>query len=246
MEIKSNPQKKNIWISLGFGLLGVFMMMAPSLLDINIMNGGGALIFIGILIFLTSIPVAVMFYKRFRLLDSILNGRNVLVHWRYEPQLWAQYADEEEVRNRAGKIQLFLIIAGFAFVVGLLFFIIDPEEGGLATFLTMLGLIVVIGITAFLSIRIKARRNRTAVPEVYIAPDGIYFNRDLHSWKHVGSHLDSVRIVEARVPVIEFVYAYMSKQGMDYVNVNVPIPAGEMEHAFQIAGFFNNEGLQEQ
>lgn len=234
-----NPQKRNVWISLGCGLLGLLMIIFPLAGYVDIMEGGGALIMVGLLFFLTSIPVAVMFKNRAKLLDSFAEGRDMLVHWRYTPGLWSEYTEEETIRDARRKKILFLTIAGFAIFFGALFLIMDPEGGGPATFLIMLGLVVIIGITALISIRVAARRNREGNAEVYISPDGLYFNRVLHSWVHIGTQLESVRIVSARVPFIEFVYSYPTRAGLQYENVNVPIPQGEMPAAQNLVAFFN-------
>lgn len=237
MTAAANPQRKYIWISLGFSLLGALMILAVNVADIDMMNGGGALILVGLLFFFTGLPVAVMFYRRYRLLEDILQGRGVLAHWRYEPELWARYAGEEELRDAADKKWLFMVVAIFALLAGGFFYIMDPGGGGPITLAVCCGLIVVIGLVAVGSHRWSARRNRTGSHEAYISAQGLYFNRMLHSWHHINTWLDSVRIVSARVPCIEFIYSYPSKSGMQSATVNVPIPAGEMEAAQKIAAY---------
>lgn len=234
-----NPQKRNVWISLGFGFLGLLMMFFPIAGYVDIMDGGGALIMLGLLFFFTSLPVAFMFYKRAKLFYSFIEGRDVLVHWRYSPGLWAEYTCEEEERDKARKKLLFFIITAFALFFGLLFLILDPEGGGPATFLAMVGLVAIIGITAFISIRMTARRNRSGNAEVYISLNGLYLNRVLHSWGHINTQLESVRIVSARVPYIEFVYSYPTRAGMQSETVYVPIPHGEMPAAQKLVEYFN-------
>lgn len=234
-----NPQKRNVWISLGFGLLGLLMMIFPLAGYVDIMEGGGALIMIGLLFLLSSIPVALMFHKRAKLFGSFAESRGLLAHWRYAPGLWAEYAEEELVRDTFRKKALFFTVAFFALIFGVLFLILDPEGGGPATFLVMLGLIVVIGITALISIRLSAARNQEGNAEVYIAAEGLYLNRVLHSWGHLNTRLESVRIVSARVPVIEFVYSYPTRAGLQHETVNVPIPHGEMPAAYKLVEYFN-------
>lgn len=233
-----NPQKRNVWISLGCGLLGLLMMLFPIAGYVDIMEGGGALIMIGLLFFLSSIPVALMFRKRAKLFDSFAEGLDVLVHWRYSPGLWAEYTEEEVVRDTYRKKVLFFTISAFALFFGALFFILDPEGGGPVTFLVMVGLVIVIGITALLSIRVTANRNRQGNAEVYISSQGLYLNRVLHSWGHLNTYLESVRIVSGGVPVIEFLYSYPTRAGMQSETVNVPIPDGEMPSAHKLVEYF--------
>ncbi len=239
--IASNPQRRNIWITLGFGLLGLAMILVPVFGAIDMMDGGGALIMVGLLFFLTSIPVAVMFYKRSKLMDDFEQGRDIIIHWSYDPGLWAEYAREEETRDAADKKMLFYIIAAFAIFFGVVFLIIDPEGGGPATFLAMIGLIVIIGITAIISIRMTARRNRSGNAEVYISADGLYLNKVLHSWGHINTRLESVRIISADIPIIEFTYSFPSRAGLQYETVNVPIPYGEMPAAQRLVEYFNHD-----
>lgn len=240
--IAYNTQRRNVRITLGFGLLGLVMILAPALGYIDIMNGGGALILLGLLFFITSIPVAVMFHNRSKLVDDLYSGDDVLVHWIYDPGLWAEYAQEEEIRDAAGKKMLFFIITAFALFFGVVFLIIDPKGGGPVTFLVMIALIIIIGLTALISIRVSARRNRTGNAEVYISSRGLYLNKVLHSWGHINTRLESVQIVMARVPIIEFTYSFPTRAGIQHETVNVPIPQGEMPAAQRVAEYFNRAG----
>lgn len=231
MESIRNPQWRNLIICIAFGLAGMGMIALAAWGAVDMMAGGGALIMLGLLFSISSVPAGIMFYRRARLLDGMLGGSRRLLYWQYEPGFWEQYSYEEEGRDAARKFMLFAIIAVFAILFGTIFAIADPEGGGLIVLAVCIGLIAIIGLTAWISVRWTARRNRKRLGDAYISTEGVYLNRVLHSWHHAGSRLESARIVNGPVPVIEIVYSYLSRTGLQTCTVNVPIPCGQMNSA---------------
>ncbi len=228
-----------------FMLIGLFLMFGPINLGwIDGMNGGFALSALGFLITLAFFITWIFYHKLARRQDAILSGKNLVVHWKYSKEEWLKYAEAEHETDSKGKRILFFIISGFAIFFGILFAIIDPENGIYVLFV-MLGLILIIGITAFLSIRIAYKRNKKYIGEAIITKDGIYMNKQLHVWGILSSKLETVVLItEESPPVIAFSYSAKSTKGDNSYSVRVPVPEGQEPAALHIVEMFNNEVLK--
>ncbi len=71
-------------------------------------------------------------------------------------------------------------------MVGVILFAMYPHDA-LLDICIILGIIAIIGLTAFLSIQSPYRWNKKHLGEVYIAKDGAYLNRRLHIWRGLGT-----------------------------------------------------------
>ena len=154
---------------------------------------------------------------------------------------------QEFIEDRDGKRILFIIVSAMALIVGFAFFIYDPENGKFVL-LVMVGLIVIIGIVAFLSVKYDHYHNRKYLGESYITRDGVYLNRRLHMWKGLGSQLESVsyRDKESGPAILQFEYSTFGWQMRNYYIARVPVPNGQQEKAKQIAAEIASVHLPEQ
>jgi MFS family permease len=240
-----NSKRRTANRSLIFLLLGLFMMFGPINLGwIGGMEGGFAIAAFGFIIAIAGFVSWIIFLKLARSQDAILSGKNLVVQWKYEQEEWAKYTENEHKSDRQGKKILFYIISGFALFFGILFFILDPENG-IYVLYVMLGLIAVIGLTAFLSIRYSYRQNKKQVGEAIISRDGVYLNKQLHAWNIITSRLDKVILIsDEQPPVIEFSYSTSGYKNNNAYSVRVPVPKGQEAAAIYIVELFNNEILK--
>lgn len=93
----------------------------------------------------TGIIVVVVYAGRARKVRSILQGENMLAHWKYQPDEWSNFAEKEYTTEKKGKWRTFYVIAGLALLTGILFFIINRESGGWV----LVSMLALIGIIAF-------------------------------------------------------------------------------------------------
>jgi hypothetical protein len=231
-----NLQFRNalIWAAVGgFALLGVVL----PLLFMDGMSGGfGIACLSGFVAMCCGIGAAVFLFRGFAL-DKILRGEELVVHWTYSPEEWRRYSEAEYGRDRQLKFVLFCIIAGFALFFGVLFLIFGGD-GGRVVFFVMLGLIVLIGGVAALSIFLAHRSNETRLGEARISRIGVYLNRDLHNWNMVGARLDDVSLVREESLLVAFTYSYPSRTGRQSTTVRVPVPAGREGEAERVVAYF--------
>ena len=182
------------------------------------------------------IYLAVVYRKLGKEQENILEG-GILVHWHYTDDSWKEYTEAEYKRDKSSKKTLFLIVAGWSILFGILFPLFDPESGIYVTY-ALGALVVLIGIVAYLSALIPYRRNLSQGGEAIISRTGVYLNGQLHSWNVAGMKLDRVEFVSTEEPhYIEFVYS----GELSAYPVRVPVPAGEDEKALEVVAEFEKK-----
>jgi hypothetical protein len=238
--MKSNPQKKVAIWALVVALVGLFLMFGPIGFGwLDGFGGGFALAAFGLLIMITGIITAVLFFRMGNRYDRILSDKNPLARWTYSDEEWRAYSEADYKIDRKNRWTLVGIISAFAIFFGALFAIVDPEAG-IYVLYTMLGLIALVSLTAFLTSRQNYRRNVKHKGEALIAGDGIILNGQLHAWNVIGSRLDRVDRIEGTPPMVEFEYSAPSRNGRDSYTVRVPIPSGQEKSAHDIVQFFHD------
>ena len=238
--MKSNPQKNVAIWALVVAFVGLFLMFGPVGFGwMDGFGGGFALAAFGLLIMITGIVTSIMFFRLAKSYDRILSHKDLLARWTYSDTEWKAFTEADYRIDRKNRWMLAGIISAFAIFFGVLFAIIDPEAGIYVLFV-MLGLIILVSITAFLTSQQNYRRNVRHKGETLIASDGIILNGQLHSWTVIGSRLDRVAHIEGTPPMIEFEYSAPSRSGRDSYTVRVPIPAGQEKSAHDIVQFFSD------
>ena len=238
--MKYNPARRtlNVWIVIT--ILGIAAIFAPAVFGMDGFNGGYAISTISFMLVVTGIIVIIIYSGRAWTLDKILNGDNLLAHWTYSPEEWNSYADTQYKEEKSGKKALFYVIAGFALFFGVVFMIIDLENGTFVMVI-MLALIVVIAFTAWFTSWYNYRENKKYLGETYITEDAVYLNRQLHTWRGLGARLDSVDLSEGKPPLLlRFVYSAPTRTGMQEYALNIPVPKGQEEVAEKIFKHFKD------
>ena len=238
--MKDNPPRRtfNVWIVIT--ILGIAAIFAPTIFGMDGFNGGYAISTLSFMLVLTGIIVIIIYSGRARTLSRILNGDNLLAHWTYSPDEWNSYAETEYKDEKAGKKVLFYIIAGFALFFGVVFMIIDFENG-IFVMGVMLALIVVIAFTAWFTAWYNYRQNKKYLGETYITEDAVYINRQLHTWRGLGARLDSVDLNQGESPLLlKFVYSAPTRTGMQEYTARIPVPKGQEEAAEKIFKHFKD------
>ena len=201
------------------------------------MNGGFALSFLFGFLFLIALIVAFVYRSLAKQYNNIVSGQNVIVHWKYTDEEWQKFTQLDFEEDKQMKKTIFYIIAGFAVFFGILFPILDPDDGFVVTFI-MLGLILMTGLVAFISIRLQHNKNKKNKGEAIISLNGILINNQLHSWNILGAKLENIIINEEQMPIMEFTYSAPTKSGRSDYTVRVPIPADQMITAREIISRF--------
>jgi hypothetical protein len=224
------------WIITALAIFGIF---APELLGLDGFNGGFAISAVCIFLAIMGIIIALIYMARARKLDKILKGTNLLAHWTYSQDEWQQFTEEEYKRQKAGNKGLFIIIAAISLVIGIIFFIID-HDAGKWVFLTMVGVVALIGFVAWFTAFYNHWQNKNSLGEVYFTPDAVYLNRQLHDFKSLDAKLENVALKGKLHPYIEFVYSAPTRAGRQDYQARVPIPQGKDAEARELVGKYQS------
>lgn len=225
-----NIDRIYVGISLGVGFIGVALALIPIFGLVDIFDGGGAMIMIGILLAITGPVVSLLFWHRARVFDEIMNNDNRLLHWRFDESLWQRFVrDEKDFRaDRRHGIQITILI--FSVLFGVIFWIADPEAGWVVL-LTMLGLNVVIALVAMLSGRAVNKWENAKQVEFLMVKDGLIINGQLHVWSGWGARLEGAGTSGKKIELLEIVYSVPARYGRQSYTVRIPIPSGKQQEA---------------
>ncbi|MGD6808694.1 MAG: hypothetical protein ACQCN3_03260 [Candidatus Bathyarchaeia archaeon] len=231
-----NPQKRNSLILVCTAAFWVLMIFVPFLIGIDGFDGGYAISFVSFFLAITFGVATGFYYNQALKLDDILNGKNVLAHWTYTSQQWGIYSKKEYKTEMQEKRGLFLVVTAFALFFGVLFWFFDPDAG-FYVFVTMLGLIGLIGFTWRFTTWQNYRQNTTGTPEAYISKDAVYLNSKLYCWRAPLTHFDKATLENKRgVDVLTFRFTVFSgRTGPQIYTVRVPVPEGRKAEAEEVA-----------
>ena len=227
-----NFERKNKNKSLFAILIGIFIIFSPSIFEIDNMNGGYALSFIGILITLTSLVTTILIFNtRVRVLDSIIAGENIVACWRYSPTEWKKFKKEqydEAKESNKGMLIFMIILSSLIFIPFIIF-----SEAGRIMLIVFLVLIGILSLAAFLST--ASYKKITKDGFVILTKDGLLMNKELHSWKGLGTSFRSVGYCTEDPSMLSITYnVWYYKKGHDICTVVFPIPKNEKETAARI------------
>jgi hypothetical protein len=230
-----NPPRRTaiVWVCItAISVLGIFN---TTLFGIDGFDGGYALTFVSIFIFIMGIIIMAIYFKRASALDEMFQSKNLLAHWTYSEHEWRAYAERENREQVEINRSMFILISAIALIVGVLFVIAVPDSL-ISTTITIGGLIIIIGFTAFFVTWYRRAQNRKRIGEVYINRDGAYINRELHTWKSLGGKLEGASLNDKFLgqSILNFEYSAPSRNGRDYYTARIPVPLGKEPEAREI------------
>jgi len=229
----NNPQKTVAFSWLAVSGFALMMMGLPFAIDMDMMNGGFALIFISFFVMLMGIITSVIYFVRAKTLDKLLSGQELLAYWTYNPQEWQRYTEKEFEISKFEKVPLLILVSVICLIIGGIFAIADPEAG-LVVFIVMLGLITLLSGIVFVVPRLRHQHNQNSLGYAYIGTKGLYLNGYFHNWNMLGASLDSAAILMDEIPMLEINYSFPTRTGRQEETVRVPIPQGQLAMAERI------------
>ena len=236
---KTNTQRRAARNMRFMAFFGAFMAISPWIFNIDPMDGGGALLMIGILLALTGLIAYFMFSRRAKLVDDMFEDKNVLAHWRVDGLGWDEFSEEDNKATKSNAWAIWgLITFFFAILTGIFWlFIEDPDDANFFVLL-MGGIWLFISIFAFIATSLRTRkRSNEQNAEVIIAKDGLWLNGESHIWRGLASSLDGVRY-RADKAILEFSYSFPAQVGRQSVEVWVPVPATASKGLDAVLAYF--------
>lgn len=153
------------------------------------MSGGYAIAFVSFFLAVTGVAVATLFFRRAKVMDSILNSTRLLAHWVYsadeaEKSARREYASYQE-RNRA----MFLVMGGMLVLVALVMMVF-AGEGGFITGVFLLAFTVLLFIVSRVAPKIALKYTLRSSREAYIADNGIIYEGAVYPFQSFLMRLD--------------------------------------------------------
>ena len=214
---------------------GLLMMLSPPVISTDLMDWGYAVMFMGIMVFAVGITTFMLYRHRRKVLNRMAEDREVLARWTYDADDWRKW-QKEEVETSRGMPIIGAILGGIFVIIGLIFFLSDPDDMALMLAL-MAGIGALIAFVAWLSTALRRRAVLNDPGEVIIARGGVYFMGFLTDWNGVTSWFDIAK-VEKKGKRTHLTIRYRFIAGR-YAHVNssqicIPVPT-EMEEAAKAA-----------
>ena len=246
----ANSERPVFILGLVVAAIGIFLMLLPSLLEMDMMSGGYGLRFIGLFVTLCGLVVAWFYRARVTVLDRMLTGQGILARWTYE---WAEYRGQvnkayaqrsEDNRNllKATAI-IMLVVYAAVFTVPVL----RGEDVLPLILLLYFGLLGVLAVPALGAPWLAHRRALQANPDTYISEEGVYLHGALHTWKQPFWELKCVALdTRGDKRALEFDMRYLTRLGWvhyETTTLTVPVPPGQEETADKVVRYFSDHTL---
>jgi hypothetical protein len=240
--LSRNPPKRNAQILLVVTVFCVALIFVPSLVGLDGFEGGFAVSLVSLLLAVGAGAGAFFCFHSAGQLDKILRGEGLLAHWTYNTEQWRRYSQKEYAAENAEKRTLFLVVAAFALLFGVLVWVLDPEAG-FYVFLAMLGLIGLIGCTWRFTLWLNHRHNLAGAGEAYVSTDAAYLNGRLYSWRAHLTRFEGAKVENNRgVSVLAIRYiVFTGRSGMQTYTTRVPIPEDKIGEDQEAAQQINNK-----
>lgn len=239
MQVK-NRERRDANISLIVLLIGGAMIGIPFLFEDSFMNWGYASMFVGAIVALTAFFTFLMMNGRAKVYKRILEEKNILAHWIYDPKFWRDYIAEDLAFTKTARWIAYGL--GIIFVlIGFVVYVADPDEN-LMFFVIMFVVAVIIFIGANIGINVQKNRLTKGVGEAIIVKEGVYFKGTLYTWNQKAiSYLEGVGINPTNAKELLIIFRHLGGRSARYIRnvIGIPIPLGEEERANRIVNFFN-------
>jgi hypothetical protein len=234
MKIGTNPNRCIALICVGIIVVGVLLIFLPGMIGIEGINGGYAMALFGGFIAIIGIIAVIVYLRMAKLQDTILDEKSILIHWTYSPSEWQQYIEKEHNEDKNDKKSLFFLVAGISIIVGIILLFVYPDSK-LVTLYIILGIIIILGITALLSSNAVYRWNKKHSGEIYIARNGAYFSGRLHIWRGLGTKLRTIKFEDTQNSN-RIVVSYTSPNFLTHnlYTVRIPVPHGQETAAHKV------------
>ena len=249
MKTRRNTEATGLIIGVMITAAGGPFILLPFLTNMDMMEGGYALQFVGLFLILIGLVTAGIFGYRAVRLRSIFSGEKLLAHWVYDPAQVEKQARRDRQEIKKANLLLFLVITGFMLACIILFVLYGYMSGqgdSMPWFIGgMVGVLLLLAAFAFGMPYVQYRRAVRSTHEAVIAPNGLYINGALHIWNAPLAGLDGVSLVEDDAEA-RLVFSLRYRTGIgatETYTVEVPVPPGQEGTARRVEEHFRESNL---
>lgn len=242
--LKFSNIKNNQWviarISMFISLVAFVAVVLPFINeDIDIAAYGGAMIMVGLLFGITSFFVYFLFRKRAKILDELIAGKNILLHWKYDEKTWREYNENAlKAKKTKNKATFIIITVVMVIVVGILLFATNFSEGALVTAVIMAVVWFLVFIAAYVGTYQSYNKLKNRQGEAILSKKVLWLSGELHIWETWGTRLEKFKYIPEK-NILEIIYSAKARYGRQYFNIDLPVPQGKEAEAVQVATLFS-------
>lgn len=226
----ANPNRK---LTLGFGIaavIGLVVGIAGFLMEADTGIGIGI---VGLIVALTGAISAPMLHstgkKQVQEIEALLAGHDLRAHWRFDPDEWNRYTENEYARGM--KQTRSVCLWTFA-IISLLVLAVAWFSDAMHTVTILIALVsaaLFTGLVAgssYLMVKSAYSQNRSGVGEVYIGGTSVYLGTRFYTWQGKWAELQKVLFEPGDPSVVQFDIKYGSGDNTSHAEVRVPVPRG--------------------
>lgn len=208
---------KKLWYAAGFFLLIIFIALTE-IIEIH-----PAIFFLSFFFFISSVIIGFMFRSREKKLQALITGKNLVAEWTLTKEQKKSYVNYL-FKHESGKNLIILFSIGSIAVVVFGLFILFIDEGKLAMFFVLIGLIVFLSLVAFGMPYYYKIKNTKGDGNILIGAKYAYINGYFHNWDFPLSGLKKIKIIKDPFYGINLVYYYTDRTLSHSEELFIPAP----------------------
>jgi len=180
-----------------------------------------AVSFVSLFLTVTFLVIAWIFSKRSGKLQSLISGEKLLASWKMSPGQKEEYVRHLYRRERGKNLVILASIVTIAVpIFGVFILVID--EGKLAMFGVLVGLILFLSVVALGAPLYYRYSNARGDGEVMIGPKYAYVNGTFHNWDFPLSGLSKIRVIHKPYYGLQLVYWYTDRTLKHHEELLIP------------------------
>jgi uncharacterized membrane protein HdeD (DUF308 family) len=237
-----------VWLAMIF--ISLLVVLSVIVFEIDINAGGGAMIMLGTFLFICSIIIFIIYYKRAVQFDKIYTGsfsqnqktdeNIILARWTYDKIIWDEFVNLDQQEKLSTNKSTFILVSVLIVIIFGIFMIADPDIAPTMGIIG-LGLILLLFFVSRFSPVLTAKRLKSSNPECIISKTGLILGKQFHNWKSLGNRLESVRFIKNEKHILEIIYSYPARYGRQNYTLLVPVPSDQFEKAEKIVEILQSE-----
>jgi hypothetical protein len=210
---------KRSWYAAGFFLLIIII----AFMDLDSFPVHPAFVMLSIFFLIMSIVIGFMFRSREKKLQTLITGENLIAKWTLTKEQKKSYVNYL-FKHEAGKNLIILFSIGSIAIVVFGIFILFIDEGKLAMFFVLVGLIVFLSLVAFGMPFYYKIKNANGDGNILIGVKYAYINGYFHNWDFPLSGLSKIKIIKEPFYGIYLVYYYTDRTLKHSEELFIPAP----------------------
>ncbi|WP_456424197.1 zinc-ribbon domain-containing protein [Lutibacter sp.] len=215
---ESNIVKRS-WYAAGFFLL----IIVIAFMDLDSLPVHPAFVMLSIFFLIMSLVIGFMFRSREKKLQTLITGENLVAEWTLTKEQKKNYVNYL-FKYESGKNLIILFSIGLIAIVVFGVFILFIDEGKLAMFLVLLGLIAFLSVVAFGMPFYYRMKNARGDGNILIGAKYVYINGYFHNWDFPLSGLKKIKIMKNPFYGIHLVYYYTDRTLSHSEELFIPAP----------------------